>query len=264
MIRARLRSGQISKTKQVHSNRIKCSFAIDAIPPICTYSTPTYELCTYTYGPQPGVSTTLELTAPPVVDIPVWEYDVFLKEVAQHHVVHVDIRQDGKSAKVLFVDGTERDILLPDNYDHINYLMRYDVHISVNTNKNNVFSMFTPADMILFTMQLLLVAFIVKLSRIETSITPMIMSMSGLVGIDLLNGLIRGATGSYCDLAHVCNVAYTLYVKYDDISVDIDSCPAEYFGGYMCKLLRVKRVINVTCRRLHQRLQKHIQDQYDN
>lgn len=252
----------------------KCVFLIDPVPIQASPLSPCVDSIVQSHWAP-------ILSAPDVainIDIPVWEYDVFVNEVSQHHVVHVNLPQDGKSAHVTFVDGSERDILLPDNYDHISYLMRYNVHISIS--KNNVLSMFTTADIILFAMQLVLVGVMLQLSfsasrdeRDERdgcdidsnrswnsktinhtkSITPYIMSMSSLVGIDFVNGIIKGATGSYCDIAHVCSIMYTLYVKYDDINVDIDTCPAEYFGGYMCKLLRIKRVVMLTWKRVLKR-----------
>jgi len=80
-----------------------------------------------------------------------WEYDVFLDEVSNDRIVHANITQDQKTAHIKFIDGNEKDIMLPLGYDHVSFLIQHDVEVNIIPSE----TLFSPLDICLFTVQLI-------------------------------------------------------------------------------------------------------------
>jgi ATP-dependent Zn protease len=90
-----------------------------------------------------------------IIEQPVrWEYDVFLYEVSKDHIVHANVTQDQKSAHLKLKDGSERDIMLPNGYDHITLFMQHDVEVNIIPSE----TLFSPLDICLFSVQLIFLA----------------------------------------------------------------------------------------------------------
>ena len=89
------------------------------------------------------------------IDIPIrWEYDVFLDEVEKDHIIHANITQDQKTAHLKFIDGTEKDIMLPTGYDHVSFLIQHDIELNIIPSE----TLFSPLDICLFAIQLIFLA----------------------------------------------------------------------------------------------------------
>ena len=87
-----------------------------------------------------------------IIELPSrWEYDIFLDEVSKDHIVHANVTQDQKSAHLRLIDGSEKDIMLPNGYDHISLFIQHDVEINIIPSE----TLFSPLDICLFFVQLI-------------------------------------------------------------------------------------------------------------
>ncbi len=163
--------------------------------------------------------------APPVR----WEYDTFLREVESHHITRVDISQDQKVATATFANNEKKDIVLPIGYDHINFLMEHDVNINVY--KNETLSIFSYSDMVLFVMQIALFVIVERRKHCipcdESCEAPsefnkinngnLFKSMSTLVAMDFVNGVIKATTDTYFDISNILRIGFLVSSQYDEV-----------------------------------------------
>jgi hypothetical protein len=172
--------------------------------------------------------------APPVR----WEYDTFLREVENHHITRVDISQDQKVATATFANNDRKDIVLPIGYDHINFLMEHDININVY--KNETLNIFSYSDMVLFVMQIALFVIVERRKHCipcdESCDVPpefnknkrdgnLFKSMSTLVAMDFVNGVIKATTDTYCDISNILRIGFLVSSQYDEVdSTFFDKC----------------------------------------
>jgi ATP-dependent Zn protease len=216
-----------------------------------------------------------------------WEYDVYLDEVAQHHILHANITQDQKSAHLKFIDNSEREILLPSGNDNISYLLKNDVEVNITQSE----TLLTPVDIFLIFMQLLfLVRFITidlstklknkqendkkrdlkslqqsakiiteaccdsmpvehldadtKVETNKSSDTEMEMmrnnvmvSMSGVIAEDMINGVFQSPTGPSNDISHILQIGYKIVANYQILDTP------EQIHNFVCQTYRQCRIM---------------------
>jgi len=216
-----------------------------------------------------------------------WEYDVFIDEVEKHHIVHVNVTQDQKSAHIKFIDNTEKDMLLPTGYDHISYLLQNDVQVNIIQSE----TLLSPIDIFLVFMQILfLVRFIsidltAKLKnkqendkkrdresiqqsakiitqtccntlqsdqteQIETMRNNVMVSMSGMIAEDMLNGVFLSPTGPTNDISHILQIGYQIVANYEilDTPDKINKFVTQTYR--QCRIIlkkNIKQLRNIQC-----------------
>ena len=220
-----------------------------------------------------------------------WEYDVFMDEVEQHHIVHANITQDQKTAHLKFIDNTEREILLPTGRDNISYLLNNDVQVNIIQSE----TLLTPVDIFLIVMQLLfLVRFIsIDLStklktkqendkkrdlkslqqsakiiteaccdtmpiehndttvdkgnnnnlliatetEMELMRNNVMVSMSGVIAEDMINGVFQSPTGPTNDISHILQIGYQIAANYQILDTP------DQIHNFVCQTYRQCRIM---------------------
>jgi len=232
-----------------------------------------------------------------------WEYDVFLNEVEQHHIVHANITQDQKSAHLKFIDNTEREILLPNSYDNISYLLNNNVEVNIIQSE----TLLTPVDIFLIFMQLLfLIRFVsidlstklknkqendkkrdlkslqqsakiiteaccdthsnINASNVSTALTAsatstastasntemeimrnnVMVSMSGVIAEDMINGVFQSPTGPSNDISHILQIGYQIVANYQILDTPEQIHKFVYQTYRQCRIILKKNIKHLT------------------
>jgi ATP-dependent Zn protease len=77
------------------------------------------------------------LTAPQLKDTTHWNYTTFLYNVSNNEIESVIITQDQKNITVKFKNNSEKNLLLPEGYDIISYLVSYNIPIYIQLSKKS-------------------------------------------------------------------------------------------------------------------------------
>ena len=75
------------------------------------------------------------LTAPPLKDINDWNYTTFIYKVLHNEVDSVKITQDQKYITIKLKNNSEHNLILPEGYDIISFLIQYNIPIYIITPK---------------------------------------------------------------------------------------------------------------------------------
>jgi hypothetical protein len=212
----------------------------------------------YPVSNQANATVVVSRVAPPVR----WEYDTFLREVESHHIIRVDISQDQKVATATFADNEKKDIILPIGYDHINFLMEHDVNINVY--KNETLSVFSYSDMVLFVMQIALFVIVERRKHCipcdESCDAPSVFnanignngnignnkngnlfkSMSTLVALDFVNGVVKATTDTYFDISNILRIGFLVSSQYKEVD-------SKFFDKFF-------RRVRICVKRFHRKL----------
>ena len=175
-----------------------------------------------------------------------WEYDTYVESVNDNAIQSAYITQDQKSVHVVFIDGSQRDMLLPNGYDHIGFMMQHNIQLQVTKSVGP--SAFSIVDIMLFAVQAIVLSRLIfidankkkadqdamnKSGQIITSMfiddtisdakqslnNKLLMAMSGTIAQDLVSGVIRNTTGTNGDIVHIARMTYELIASYGIIDL---------------------------------------------
>jgi len=130
--------------------RTKCIAC--AIPPIPEYRVQYIK---------PAPSQKLFYIAPPLHSSKDWDYSKFIENVIDKDVTSVHITQDQHFIKILFKNNDEKELLLPEGYDIISFLIDNNVDIHIDPIRKPVVEL-SIFDVSLIMLQCVFLSFVIK------------------------------------------------------------------------------------------------------
>jgi len=134
--------------------------ACNVLPPqISSY--PEYKIEYTRPAPAPAPSRKLIYIAPSIHTSKDWDYSKFIENVTNNEIESVHITQDQHFVKILFKNSTEKELLLPEGYDIINFLIDNNVDIHIDSNHKPPIQL-SVLDISLIILQCIFLSFVIK------------------------------------------------------------------------------------------------------